>query len=169
MAAGHFALVVKYTANGFTGVSPGFGGWATNTLKFGIMGQYYGGSSTPHLADSDPRWGSGGSQNWSTGEVTPGGNYSAGGITLTGATINAPGQGGSVTIFKIDSPILLTAHASNPTNAYWGVFYDSTDSGKHVIGLLDLGGPISLVSGLQIRVQGLAGGTAAVFRASPQP
>jgi len=47
--------------------------WATNTVKAGIMTN----AVVPGINDSDPRWGAGGSQNYSTAEVTPGGNYSA--------------------------------------------------------------------------------------------
>ena len=131
--------------------------WATNTIKMAIMTN----AATPSLTDSDPRWGAGGSQNYATNEVTPGGSYSAGGITLTSPTSTLSG---AVTSLNSTSPITLAANAANPTNAYWGIFYDSTDAGKHVIGYIDLGGPVSLVPGLQINIAGASSGAQPIFQ-----
>lgn len=131
--------------------------WASNTIKMGIVTN----TSPPAIADSDPRWGTGGSQNYSTNEVTPGGNYSAGGVSLSGTTSSLAS---AVTSLNATSPISIAANASNPTGAYWAVFYDSTDAGKHVFGYMDLGGPVSLVSGLQININGVSSGTQPVFQ-----
>ena len=131
--------------------------WATNVVKMGIITN----AVPPAVADSDPRWGAGGTQNYATNEVTPGGSYSAGGITVTSPTSSLAG---AVTSLNVTSPITLAANASNPTGAYWGVFYDSTDAGKHVFGYMDLGGPLSLVAGLQININGSASGTQPVFQ-----
>src|SRR5208282_714329 len=116
--------------------------WASDTIKMAIITN----AQTPGINDSDPRWGAGGTQNYSTAEVTPGGNYSAGGISLTSPTSTLSG---AVTSLNATSPISIAANASNPTNARWGVFYDSTSTGKYVFGYLDLGSSISLVSGWQ--------------------
>lgn len=131
--------------------------WATNTIKVAFVTN----TSPPAIADSDPRWGSGGTQNYATNEVTPGGNYSAGGITLAGCTSTLSG---AVTSLNATSPITLAANASNPTGAFWAVFYDSTDAGKHVFGYMDLGGSTSLVAGLQININGVSSGTQPVFQ-----
>ena len=131
--------------------------WATNTIKMGIMTN----AVTPGVTDSDPRWGSGGSQNYSTAEVTPGGNYSAGGITLTSPTSTLSG---AVTTLGATSPISLAANASNPTGAYWGAFYDSTSAGKEVFGFIDLGTNISLVPGLNINLNGASSGAQPVMQ-----
>jgi hypothetical protein len=64
-----------------------------------------------------------------------------------------------VTSLTATSPISLAANASNPTGAFWGIFYDSTDAGKHVFGFIDLGGSLSLVNGLQININGVSSGT----------
>ena len=63
--------------------------WASDTIKMAIITN----AQTPGINDSDPRWGSGGSQNYSTAEVTPGGNYSAGGVSLSGTTSTLFGCG----------------------------------------------------------------------------
>ncbi len=131
--------------------------WASDTIKMGIVTN----TSPPAITDSDPRWGSGGTPNYSTNEVTPGGNYSAGGVALSGTTSTLSG---AVTSLNATSPITIAANASNPTGAYWAVFYDSTDAGKHVFGFMDLGGPLSLVSGLQININGVSSGTEPLFQ-----
>jgi hypothetical protein len=131
--------------------------WATNTIKMAIITNV----APPTVADSDPRWGAGGTQNYATNEVTPGGNYAAGGVTLTSPTSTLSG---AVTSLNATSPITIAANASNPTGAYWAIFYDSTDAGKHVFGYMDLGGPVSLVSGLQININGVSSGSQPVFQ-----
>jgi hypothetical protein len=155
MSVGQVHVSAKFVSNMVAGSLPNV--WASDTIKMGIMTN----SVTPGINDSDPRWGSGGSQNYSSAEVTPGGNYSAGGITLTSPTASLSG---AVTSLNVTSPISLAANASNPTGAYWGAFYDSTDSGKHVFGFIDLGGPVSLVSGLQINLNGASSGTQPVLQ-----
>lgn len=131
--------------------------WATNTIKIAIITN----AVTPAVADTDPRWGAGGAQNYSTAEVTAGGTYSAGGATLSGTTSTLSG---AVTSLNATSPVTWAANAGNPTGAYWAVFYDSTDAGKHVFGYMDLGGPISLVPGLQINFNGVSSGSQPVLQ-----
>jgi hypothetical protein len=150
MAVGQTHVSAKFVSNmSLTGLSAL---WATNTVKMGIVTN----TSPPAITDSDPRWGAGGSQNYATNEVTPGGNYSAGGVSLTGTTSTLSG---AVTSLNAVSPITIAANASNPTGAFWAVFYDSTDANKHVFGYMDLGGPVSLVPGLQININGISSGT----------
>ena len=154
MAAGDTHIQAKFVSNmSLTSLASL---WATNTVKLGFITS----TTTPAVNDSDPRWGAGGSQNYSTNEVAAGGNYVAGGITLAGTTSTLSG---AVTSLNCTSPISIAANASNPTNARWGVFYDSTDAGKRVFGYIDLGGVTSLVPGLQINVNGVSSGTQPVF------
>jgi hypothetical protein len=126
--------------------------WASDTIKAALITS----AVTPAIGDADPRWGAGGTTNYSTNEVTPGGNYVAGGFTLAGTTSTLASPTVSL---NATSPISWAANASNPTNAAWVIFYDSTDAGKHVFGFMDLGGTVSLVSGLQININGVASGT----------
>jgi hypothetical protein len=155
MAAGDIHVSAKFVSNmSITGLASL---WATNTIKMAIITN----AVTPAVADSDPRWGAGGTQNYSTAEVTAGGSYSAGGISLAGTTSTLSG---AITSLNCTSPISLASNASNPTGCYWGVFYDSTDAGKRVFGYIDLGGPLSTVNGLQININGVSSGTQPVFK-----
>lgn len=155
MAAGDTHVSAKFVSNMTLTALASL--WATNTIKMGIITN----AVTPAVTDSDPRWGAGGTQNYSTAEVTPGGSYSAGGITLAAT---ASSLSGATTSLTATSPISLAANAANPTGAYWGVFYDSTDAGKHVFGYIDLGGPVSLVAGLQININGVSSGSQPVLQ-----
>lgn len=155
MSVGQTHVSAKFVSNmSLTGLASL---WASDTIKMAIITN----AQTPGITDSDPRWGSGGTQNYSTAEVTPGGNYAAGGVTLTGTTSTLSA---AVTSLNATSPITIAANASNPTGAYWAVFYDSTDAGKHVFGFMDLGGPLSLVPGLQININGVSSGTEPLFQ-----
>jgi len=131
--------------------------WASDTIKLGISTN----ATVPAVTSADPRWGSGGTTNFSATEVTPGGAYSAGGISLTSPTVSLSTV---YTNLNATSPISLAANASNPTGAYWGNFYSSTASGKQCVGYIDLGGPLSLVSGLQININGSSSGTQILFQ-----
>lgn len=130
-----------------------------DTWKMGIVTNV----TVPSTTTADPRWGAGGTTNFATNEVTPGGNYSAGGISIT-----SPGNTLSTTHTNLTatSPISLAANASNPTGAYWGIFYDSTAAGKYCIGYIDLGGSLSLVNGLTINIAGVGSGTQILFQST---
>lgn len=130
---------------------------AADVIKMGIVTN----AQVPSINDTDPRWGAGGSTNFATSEVTPGGNYGAGGITVTAPTAS---QSTAVVSLNCTSPISLASNAANPTGAYWGIFYDSTDANKRAIGFMDLGGSLSLVPGLQINVNGVSSGTQPIFQ-----
>lgn len=131
--------------------------WASDTLKMGITTN----ATVPTLSTADPRWGAGGTTNFATNEVTPGGAYSTGGISLTTPTVT---NSTVYTNLNATSPISLAANASNPTGAYWGIVYSSTAAGKQAMGYIDLGGPLSLVSGLQININGASSGTQILFQ-----
>jgi hypothetical protein len=155
MSVGQTHVSAKFVDNMASSTLASF--WGSDTIKVALITT----AQTPAVTDSDPRWGSGGSQNYSTAEVSSGGNYTAGGASLSGTTITLSG---AVTSLNATSPISWAANASNPTNAAWAIFYDSTDAGKHVLGYMDLGGTISLVNGLQINLNGSASGTQPVFQ-----
>jgi hypothetical protein len=155
MAAGDIHMFPDYVYNSALTGQPVL--WASDTLKMSISTN----ATVPSTSTVDPRYGSGGTTNFATTEVTPGGSYSAGGISLTTPTVTISRPN---TNLNCTSPISLAANASNPTGAYWGLFYSSTDAGKHCVGYIDLGGPISLVSGLQINVNGASSGTQILFQ-----
>ena len=43
--------------------------------------------------------------------------------------------------------ISIAQHASNPTNARWGILYNDTSAGKECVGFVDLGAAIDLSAG----------------------
>lgn len=98
---------------------------------------------TPAASDAAPHWGGTGTTNFESSQVTPGGNYSTGGPALT--TMGFTNSAGTVS-WKADK-ISIAQHASNPTNARWGILYNSTDANKRAAAILDFGAAIDLTSG----------------------
>lgn len=113
---------------------------STDTYKLGLVTSV----TTPTETTADPRWGAGGTTNFATNEVTPGGNYSAGGNTI-GASDHWTLTSATVTFDGDDITILQ--NASNPTNARWGILYNDTDAGKRAVLFLDLGTDRDLSAG----------------------
>ena len=132
--------------------------WATDTIKFAVIGN----SIIPAKTDSDPRFGAGGAQDYSTAEVS-GGNVPAGGTALTGQTLTLSGN---VRTANAASPAVnYASNASNPALAYWGIYYNVTQSNK-VVRVVDLGGPLSLVPGWQENFNSTGSGTQPVSTAT---
>lgn len=98
---------------------------------------------TPTAATADPRWGAGGSTDFSAREVTPGGNYIAGGTDVAATFSEAAG---TATFDGVTNPS-WAQNASNPTDATWGILYNDTSAGKEAVGFLDLGGAYDMTSG----------------------
>ena len=100
-------------------------------------------TAPPTDATAGPHFGGTGTTDLSTNEVTPGGNYSAGGITMTTLTYdNAAG----VISWKADK-LTQAQHASNPTDARWIVIYNSSDANKRCVCFCDLGADVDTSSG----------------------
>jgi hypothetical protein len=112
---------------------------SADTFKFGLVTSV----TTPATTTTDPRWGAGGTTNFDTNECTPGGNYTAEGITLTSVTCVL--SGGKAVWDSAD--FTIAQNASNPTNARWGIIYNSTDAGKRTVLALDLGSVLDLTAG----------------------
>lgn len=79
-------------------------------------------------------------------EVTPGGNYSAGGILLD-TLVNLVSEAAGVMTFDSTVNPSWLQNAANPTNAYWGIVFNNTNANKDAIAYIDLGGPIDLTAG----------------------
>lgn len=75
-------------------------------------------------------------------ECTAGGNYTAGGDTLTYTYTEAAG----VATFQITANSSWTKLAGSPTNAYYGLVYNDTDVGKNALVFVDLGGPVDMTA-----------------------
>ena len=97
----------------------------------------------PVDTDAAPHFGGTGTTNEATNEVTPGGNYSAGGPAMT--TVSYANAAGVVS-WKADK-ISIAQHASNPTNARYAIIYNSTDANKRCVAWCDLGAVLDLTLG----------------------
>jgi len=112
----------------------------TDTWKVGLITS----AVTPAAADAAPHWGGTGTTNYSTNQVTPGGNYATGGPSLTAlAYTNSSGA-----VSWQAAKVSIASHASNPTNARWGIIYNSTDANKRAAAYVDLGSARDLTQGL---------------------
>lgn len=112
---------------------------STATFKLGLVTN----AVTPSASTADPRWGAGGTTNLSSSQVTPGGNYSTGGPTISSTTYSE--TAGTATFDGAD--ISIASNASNPNNARWGIIYNDTSTGKEAVAFLDLGGVTDLTAG----------------------
>lgn len=135
MAAGDVVVFDQFLVD----VQEGLHDLENDTIKLGLVTA----SVTPAANTPDPRWGSGGSTNLSTNQVTPGGNYASGGPTIANPTVTLSGGAG---VFD-GGDITINQNASNPTNARWAPIYNDTDAGKRAIGFLDLGAATDLSAG----------------------
>ena len=135
MAAGDVVFFDQYLHD----VQEGVYNFETDTIKWGLITS----AVTPSATTADPRWGAGGSTNFSSSEVTPGGNYSAGGLTAANPTVTLSGGAG---VFDADD-LACAQHASNPANARWAIGYSDTAAGKQAFAFLDLGTAIDLSAG----------------------
>jgi len=111
----------------------------TDSIKVGLITS----AATPAATTADPRWGAGGTTNFSSSEVTPGGNYSTGGSSAANPSVTLSG---GAAVFDADD-ISILQNASNPTNARWGIIYNDTATGKNCLGYVDLGSDRDLSGG----------------------
>jgi hypothetical protein len=125
--------------------------FATDTIKRYFISN----SVTPSKNDSDPRWGAGGAQDYSTAALS-GGNFPSGGTAWAGQSVS---QTNNVKSFLATSPIInYASNASNPTGVFWAIDVNVTQSNK-VIRFVDMGGSTSLVTGLQMNLNSVGSGS----------
>lgn len=110
-----------------------------DTIKVGLTD----GTTTPAATTADPRWGAGGTTNFSSEEVTAGGNYTAGGATPAAPSVTLSG---GAAVFDAGD-VSWSQNGSNPTNARWGIIYNDTATGKNAIGYVDLGSAFDMTTG----------------------
>jgi hypothetical protein len=108
------------------------------TIKLGLITS----SATPSKTATDPRWGAGGSTNYSSSQVGTGGTSYTGPVALASPSIAVVTPD---VLFRA-SIVTLAQDASGFTNARWGIFYQD-DSNDYAIGYIDLGSDRSLVAG----------------------
>ena len=136
MAAGDFVVFDQFLVD----VGEEIHQLETDTFKLGLVTAVV----TPSATTANPCWGAGGSTNLATNEVTAGGNYVAGGATCGTPTYDLTG---GLAMFDTDDPAAWAAHASNPTNAVWGILYNDTTANKNCVGFVDLGGAFDMTTG----------------------
>ena len=130
---------IKWISGGLLAIGSKVHNLGSDTFKLGLVTS----SVTPAIADTDGRWGAGGSVNYSTNQVTPGGNYSTGGPSL--ATVTWTNVSNVPTFRAAD--VTIAQNASNPTNARGGIIYNDTDASKRAIAFIDLGSDRNLTTG----------------------
>lgn len=111
----------------------------SDTFKFALLTD----SVTPTDADAVPHFGGTGTTDHSATEVTPGGNYSAGGVTLTSVSYSNSAGVASWNAAKVT----IAQDGSNPTNARWAIIYNDTDTSKRACLFCDLGSARDLSAG----------------------
>jgi hypothetical protein len=130
---------IKWISGGLLALGSKVHNLGSDTFKLGLVTS----SVTPAIADTDGRWGAGGSVNYSSNQVTPGGNYSTGGPSLASVTWTNVSD---VPTFRA-ADVTIAQHASNPTNARWGIIYNDTDASKRAVAFVDLGSDRNLSTG----------------------
>lgn len=88
----------------------------------------------PVVGAALPHFGGTGTTNYATNEVTPGGNYTAGGVTLGSVDYVMSGA----TVPWRAAKVLIAATGANPTNARYAIIYNSTVASKRCIAFIDL-------------------------------
>ncbi len=99
-------------------------------------------AATPSKTAADPRWGAGGSTNYSTNQVGTGGTSYTGPVTIGSPTIAVS----TPDIFFRGNIVTLAQDASGFTNARWGILFQD-DANDYAIAYIDLGSDRSLVAG----------------------
>jgi hypothetical protein len=116
-----------------------------DVFKIALIKSAANGGDDPDPTDPAPAW-SGGTTNFSGSQVTPGGNYTTGGATISGPTVTRT----TVTsTFNDDNSNVSWAQdaINNPTNARWGILYDDSTTIKHAVGYYDLGSDFDMTTG----------------------
>jgi hypothetical protein len=96
-------------------------------------------ATEPVAGTETPRW-----ADFSANECTQGGGYTTAGEVLTGtSTAEAAG----VTTFDSTENPTWTKTAGSPEDIYWAVMVNDSAANDECVGFLDMGGPVSMVSG----------------------
>lgn len=143
MAAGNTYWFVSYLERVFDFADVDFGA-TPHALKIAFIKSVANGGITPSITTAYPTWGAAGSTNMSSYQVTPGGNYPTGGLSLATpvSTVN-----GAILEIDFSNPASIAQDAANPTNARWGIIYDDGAANKDCIAYYDLGADRDLTTG----------------------
>jgi len=143
MAVGDTYMFVAFVEKALDTQDADFGA-TPSTVKCALIKSLANGGFDPAVATPWPTWGASGTTNLSSYEVTPGGNYVAGGATCAAANTTIDGD---VVELDWDNPPTWDQDASNPSNARWAIFYDDTSGTKNCIGYMDLGSDLNMTLG----------------------
>ena len=135
MAAGD----IKWFAQGLLDMGKKLHDLSADTIKLGIITN----AATPALSTADPRWGAGGTTNFSTNQVATGGSSYTGPLTLASVTWTLVAN---VPTFRATDPVLVQ-DAAGFTNGFWGIIYNDTDAGKRCLCFVEFNTARSLVAG----------------------
>lgn len=135
MARGDVKFFANFDLRSKNGVSFNL---ATDSLKLGICNN----TTVPTVGTADPRWGAGGTTDFSANQVATGTGYT-GPVTLTSVTWTRSAGVNTLAAANVAIP----QDAAGFTTGYWGILYDDTVAGKYAIGFVDLGGPVSIQGG----------------------
>ena len=138
MARGDFTIFNDFTHS----LADGLIDLDNDTIKLALIDD----TVTPAATDATPQWGAGSGVDYDGNEVSPIiGDYSAGGLTISGPETNL--SGATTTFDDDDSNLSIAQNGSGFTNAHYGILYSDTATNKNAIGFLDLDGPVSQVDG----------------------
>lgn len=141
MAQGDVFVHDQFLVDALEGATHNF---STATVKCALIKSLANGGADPAITDADPCWGAGGTTNYSSAEVTAGGNYTAGGATC--ATPSVTLVSGKARL-DFGDPASWAKAAGNPTNARWGIVYNDSATNKNVLGYVDLGSDFDMTGG----------------------
>lgn len=118
------------------------GGWATtDNIACAICDN----TTTPAANAAAPAVGSGGTTNYT--EVGSAGSYTAGGEVLDTLANCVTEAAGTMTFDDTGASVTWAQNASNDTDAYWAIIYNTTQAGNPAICYIDLGGPVDMSAG----------------------
>jgi len=109
-----------------------------DSLRLGIVTN----ATVPTNNSADPRWGAGGSTNFSSSQVGLATGY-AGPIALASKTFS---QVSNIPTLRA-AVVTIAQDAAGFADGYWGIIYNDTDAGKRAIAFVELGGPVGNVNG----------------------
>jgi hypothetical protein len=142
MAIGDFRWYVSYWDRVTRGLETLDFGATPVTIKCALIKSLANGGFDPSITDAWPTWGASGTTNMLSYEVTPGGLYVTGGATC--ATPTSTTLSNTISLDWSD-PAAWAQDAANPTNARWGIFYETVTT--TCLGFYDLGADRDMTAG----------------------
>lgn len=115
---------------------------STDSIKLALITA----AVTPTAADAVPGMNAGATTTYT--EVTAGGTYTAGGEVMDTVANCVTEAAGVMTFDDTGANVSWAQNASNPTNARYGIIYNSSDTGlERAYAFLDLGATIDMSAG----------------------